>query len=396
MSQWEGLAIVLAIVALGDIVSKVTKGKFPSALVISLCFIVGYWTFLPTDLINTSGVSAAVYNICAYFCIANMATSIPVGEMKRQWKTIIIAFMSVVGICVLGLTLGVLIFGKLLVYSTISGFAGGSGALMVIQEVAAKIGGENQIVVMALIAGSVQILVGYPLTGIVLRREAHRLEGLYDAGELEMLEAVEEKQRGFKPFIWFQQFNSSAVLLFKLGIVALLSYYLNVLTGGAVSGLIFALVLGFLGSLCGFLEPNVLAKAKADGFCFTFMLAYLFSLMSAVTPSVFVVYFLQILGICIIVTIGMGGTSWLCSKIFKGEFTFDMCMGISLNCYQGFPVNVALTREAVETAVSDEKKRAVITSHMMPKMLVGGFTSVTFVSVALANIISPFLAALFA
>ena len=65
MSQWEGLAIVLAIVALGDIVSKVTKGKFPSALVISLCFIVGYWTFLPTDLINTSGVSAAVYNICA-------------------------------------------------------------------------------------------------------------------------------------------------------------------------------------------------------------------------------------------------------------------------------------------------------------------------------------------
>lgn len=396
MSQWEGLAIVLAIVALGDIVSKLTKGKFPSALVISLCFIVGYWTILPKDLISTSGVTSAVYNICAYFCIANMATSIPVGEMKRQWKTIIVAFMSVLGICVLGLTVGVLLFGKALVYSTVSGFAGGSGALMVIQEVAANIGGENQIVVMALIAGSVQILVGYPLTGVVLRREARRLEGLYDEGKLSMVEAVEEKQRGWKPFVWFQQFNSNAVLLFKLGIITLLSYYLNKLCNGAVSGLIFALLLGFFGSLCGFLEPNILAKAKADGFCFTFMLAYLFSLMSAVTPSVFVVYFLQILGICIIVTIGMGAAAWGCSKVFKGEFTFDMCMGISLNCYQGFPVNVALTREAIETVVADEDKRAVISSHMMPKMLVGGFTSVTFVSVALANIIAPFLAALFA
>lgn len=396
MSQWEGLAIILAVVALGDIVSKITKGKFPSALVVVLCFIVGYWTILPTDLITTSGISSGVYNICSYFLIANMATSIPVAEMKRQWKTILVAVMAVAGICALGLTLGILLFGKLLVYSTISGFAGGAGALMVIQEVAANIGGDTPIVVMALIAGSVQVLVGYPLTGIVLRREARRLEGLYDEGKLSMLEAVEEKQRGWKPFVWFQQFNSSAVLLFKLGIIALLSYYLNVLCKGAVSGLIFALILGFFGSLCGFLEPNILAKAKADGFCFTFMLAYLFSLFSAVTPSVFIVYFLKILGICIIVTIGMGLTSWACSKVLKGEFTFDMCMGISFTCYHGFPVNVALTREAIETAVSDETKRQVISSHMMPKMLVGGFTSVTFVSVALANIIAPFLAALFA
>ena len=45
---------------------------------------------------------------------------------------------------------------------------------------------------------------------------------------------------------------------------------------------------------------------------------------------------------------------------------------------------------------TDETKREVITSHMMPKMLVGGFTSVTFASVALANILAPYLAALFA
>lgn len=124
--------------------------------------------------------------------------------------------MAVVGICVLGMTVGVLIFGKELVYSTVSGFAGGSGALMVIQEVAAKIGGENQIVVMALIAGSVQIIVGYPITGIVLRREARRLETMYDQGQLSMVESVEESQHGWKPFVWFQQFGSSAVLLFKL------------------------------------------------------------------------------------------------------------------------------------------------------------------------------------
>jgi len=91
----------------------------------------------------------------------------------------------------------------------------------------------------------------------------------------------------------------------------------------------------------------------------------------------------------------MAAASFLCSKVFKNDFSFDMCMGISFTCYHGFPVNIALTKEAIEAAVPEEDKREIITSHMMPKMLVGGFTSVTFVSVALANIISPFLAALF-
>ena len=114
------------------------------------------------------------------------------------------------------------------------------------------------------------------------------------------------------------------------------------------------------------------------------------------TPALFITYFVQIFILCLIVTCGMAITAWLCSKVLKGEFTFDMCMGISLTCYHGFPVNVALTKEAIDAVISDEEKRAVITSHMLPKMLVGGFTSVTFVSVALANIISPFLAALYA
>lgn len=395
MSQWEALAIILLIMGLGDIVSKLTRGKVPSALVIVLCFVIGYWTILPGDLIGTSGISTGVYNICSYFLIANMATNIPVDEMKRQWKTIIVAVMAVLGICALGLTLGTLLFGKLLVFSTISGFAGGAGALMVIREVSERIG-ANEIVVMALICGNVQTLIGYPLTGVVLRREALRMEKLVDEGRLTALEAIEEKQRGWAPFIKFQKFSTSAVMLLKLGIVALLSYYLSKLTNGAVSGLIFALLLGFFGSLVGFLEPNILGKARADGFCFTFMLAYLFSLFSAVTPSLFITYFVKIFLLAIIVTVGMALAAWICSKVFKGdEFSFDMCMGIAFTCYHGFPVNVALTNEAINAAVEDPKKRQIIESHMMPKMLVGGFTSVTFVSVALANIIAPFLAALF-
>ena len=336
MSQWEALAIILLIMALGDILSKVSKGKLPSALVIVLCFVIGYWTILPGDLITTSGISTGVYNICSYFLIANMATSIPLAEMKRQWKTIIVAVMAVAGICALGLTVGILIFGKLLVFSTISGFAGGSGALMVIQEVSQRIGAE-EIVIMALICGNVQTLIGYPLTGVVLRREARRMEMLCDSGKLSLLEAAKENDYGWKPFVWFQQFSSPAVLLFKLGIVTLLSGWLSELTGGAISGLIFALILGFLGSLCGFLEPNILAKAKCDGFCFTFLLAYLFSLFSAVTPSLFVTYFVKILILAVIVTLGMAIAALICSKIFGGEFTFDMCMGICFPFYHGYP-----------------------------------------------------------
>lgn len=144
--------------------------------------------------------------------------------------------------------------------------------------------------------------------------------------------------------------------------------------------------------MTGFLGDDALAKAKADGICMTFMLAYLFGLFSATTPSIFFSMFFRILGLAVISTIGMYIMAYLACKVFKG-ITFGMCMGIILTCYHGFPVNIMLTEEAVDSVISDPEEKSVIKSQLLPKMLVGGFTSVTFVSVLLASICASILGA---
>ena len=53
-----------------------------------------------------------------------------------------------------------------------------------------------------------------------------------------------------------------------------------------------------------------------------------------------------------------------------------------------------LTEEAIDNVIEDKEEREVIASRMVPMMLVGGFTSVTFVSVLLASICASMLAAM--
>ena len=50
MTQMLSLLFILAIMGFAEIVSKLTKGKIPSALILALGYIVGFWTILPKIL----------------------------------------------------------------------------------------------------------------------------------------------------------------------------------------------------------------------------------------------------------------------------------------------------------------------------------------------------------
>lgn len=387
MTQMLSLLFVLAIMSFAEIVSKLTHGKIPSALILAVGYIIGFWTILPKDIVTSSGISS-MYVICSFYIITNMATRIPVGEMKRQWKTIIIACLGVLGVCLTSFTIGILLFGSKLVLSTVSSFAGGSGALIVIQQVAEKINMPD-VAVAALIAGTSQILIGYPLTGIVLRREARRLHKDYEGSTLEKVEMIDDGNKyRLHLFSKLDKFSSPTFILLKLTLIAVIAIWVENVTG--LNRLVVCLILGFIASTTGFLESDALGRSRSDGICMTFMLAYLFGCFSATTPSIFFSMFFKILVLAVISTLGMVIMAYISSHIFK-DISFDMCMGIILTCYHGFPVNVMLTEEAVDSVITDADENAVIKSRLIPKMLVGGFTSVTFVSVLLASICASIL-----
>lgn len=68
-----------------------------------------------------------------------------------------------------------------------------------------------------------------------------------------------------------------------------------------------------------------------------------------------------------------------------------MSLPIALNALYGFPPNFILTTEAIQSLTEDEKEISYLTDIMLPKMLIGGFTSVTIVSVVIGGIFASFL-----
>jgi hypothetical protein len=69
----------------------------------------------------------------------------------------------------------------------------------------------------------------------------------------------------------------------------------------------------------------------------------------------------------------------------------EMAFAVSLTALYGFPADYIITVEVIKSITEDEKEREILTSRMLPPMLVGGFITVTIVSVILAGIFVGFL-----
>lgn len=93
--------------------------------------------------------------------------------------------------------------------------------------------------------------------------------------------------------------------------------------------------------------------------------------------------------IIVIGVIGMYIFSFIAAKILK--ISTNMAFAVALTALYGFPADYIITNEVVAALTEDEEERIVLRSYMLPPMLVGGFISVTMVSVVLAGIFAPIL-----
>ena len=50
-------AVVCMIMFLGDFVSQKSRGKIPSLLIIAVCFLLGYWTVMPRDILDVTHIN---------------------------------------------------------------------------------------------------------------------------------------------------------------------------------------------------------------------------------------------------------------------------------------------------------------------------------------------------
>jgi len=381
--------VILAIFVIGEIVSAKTKAFVPSVFVAAVLFLLGFWSgVIPKDIIDVSGFSAL--GISAMLVIVvHMGSMLSPGELLANWKTVLISLGSLCGLIGALMLIGARLLDWNTVIVAIPPLSGGMTAAIIMQNGAADLGLE-MLSVLAIVVYVIQGFVGYPLTTVMLKREAKRLMKDYrkedqTAGPEKNQETSGEKKtakRLIPPVP--EKYRSIYLSLLVVFLSVWVSARLEMLTGKVVSRYVFCLVLGVVFTQIGLLEKNCLNETQGYGVFVTAAMAMVFAGLSSATPEMFKV----ITGpLIIILLIGVSGLFLMAVAIGRAmKYSWEMSFAISLNALYGFPPNMIITNEAINSVTEDPDVKEYLGTHIMPKMLIGGFTSVTVTSTLLAGI----------
>lgn len=398
------VVFILLAMAVGDIVSTKTKAFIPSVFVTAALFVIGYWTFFPEDIVSIAGWAQPAAGLAMYMLITHMGSLMNLRELAQQWRTVIISVAGIGGILLMLLTVGRLVLGYETVVVGAPPLTGGVVAALVMQG-AAEAKGLTELAVLAILVFVAQGFVGYPITAVLLKREGQRLLTEYRQGTVPAAASVAAAQTETaviekKPLIppVPEKYNSTYLILLKLAVVAILAdrFAKLVNTGLASMGtdvtlhaLVVCLIFGVIFTQIGFLDRNALNKANSFGWLMTILMAFIFDGLRQATPQMLMQVAGSLIGVIAIGVVGLLIVSFIVGKLLKESA--PMSLSIALNALYGFPPNFILTNDAIKALTDDPAEREHLTGQMMPKMLVGGFTTVTIASVIIGGIFATML-----
>lgn len=392
MSLIFAFVVVLGVLSIGDIISARTKAFIPSVFVAALLFLFGFWTFFPANIVEIAGLGGPVTTLSMLLLITHMGTMMSIKELAGEWKTIAIAMVGIVGIVLGTLTIGRMLFGWEAVVISTPPLTGGIVAALVMSDGAAALG-LDELSVLAILMYVIQGFAGYPLTALMLKKEGNRLLTGYRNGEAQEWLAnkgdasnpkVEEKSkfRIFPPMA--EKYNTTYVILLKLGIVAWAAWVFADVTNEFISKWVVCLIFGVIAAEIGFVDRKPLNLSGSFGFFLTALMAFVFAGLSRATPAMVAKMAVPMIGIVVIGVSGMGLASMTLGK-FLG-YTKEMSFAIALTALYGFPPTYILPDEASKALAENKDEYDYLMDMMLPKMLVGGFATVTIASVIIAGI----------
>ena len=393
------LAFVICggVIILGEVVSTLSKAWIPSVFVTAFVLLMGYWTILPHDFIKSSFLLPFGSTLCVYLLITHLGTIISLKQLMEQWRTVVVCLAGLFGMCLLGYFVAPFFMDRALVIAGLPPLTGGVIAATMMQKAALN-AGLTVASVFAITMYCVEGFAGYPLTSICLKKEGARLLKEYREGKItvsaEELNAVgavtklpEAETKKRLPLQIPDKWNSSFVILTKLGIVAWMASQLGPLTG--ISGAIWALVLGVVFCRLGFLDVNSCVKANSFNIMMFALMMYVFDGLKDCTPDMLLQIIGPMLVLILIGVIGMTIFAWIIAKVLHMSFYLAFANG--LTAFYGFPFDQIITINTCKALAKDDNEYALLMSKMFPSMIVGGFVTVTITSVFIAGIFAKML-----
>ena len=386
-AQWDvqtAFLTMLILVIIGEVISTATKAFVPSMFITAVLFVLGFWTYLPADILQQAGIASNLPTFLVMMMVVHLGTMLDIQELIDQWKTVVVTLAGMLGILVVILTVGTVILGKETAAVAAPPLTGGFVAAMMMQSVAPT----EHLAILAMAVYVLQGFVGYPLTSICLKKEGYSVLKQYRQGTWKAA-AVKAKADtdSAKNYLFPQipdKYKSDFTYLFTMVILTVMSGYLDKLSGGYISKFVWALILGVFATAMGFIEKNVLVRSRSMGFVYTIIMMFVFSQLSSCTPDTVIQLIKDFAILIVLSTVGIAIFSIPIGRKFGMSTPMAFARGLG-SIAGGFPASYTLSVEAAKVCAENEEEYQVLEQHMLPKTLVAGFVSATSGSVFIAG-----------
>lgn len=386
------LFVVLAIFLVGDVVGVSTRGKLSGMMITMLIFLVGFLSgIIPPDIIDKAGLTI-VAKWTPAMVIFNLGTGNNVKQLIREWRTVLMACVSMV--CSIAVILCTIpLIGKEAALVSIPVINGGTIATQVMTQGAID-KGLTVAAALAAVIYALQKLAGAPLASYYGVREANVLMESFrkdPAAHMAALHANIDEKTGEEKIPFWKKHQKYYTATTMIGITAFFAWIANSL--GSLTGInygIWALILGSICNLIGIVPPKVLDQSKSSGILMIAMFGAIIPALAKVSIGDLATLAYQTVVIFAAAILGIYLAGWILPT-WKICGSKNLAIGIGVEQFLGFPSNVVIVREIATTVGQTEDEREYIEAKLGTPYVVAGFATVTVVSVLLAGIFVGFL-----
>lgn len=412
MAAIIALMVVMGFMMVGEWVSTRSRAYIPSVFITAVLFLVGFWTIVPKNIVPQASFGTQFIAITQAVLLVHMGTLMDLKLLLKQWRAVVIALTGVVGTVILAMGIGSLLFSWHTVVASVPPLTGGLVAAF-LMTAGLKAQGITTLVAYPVAMFVMHSMLGYPLTAWMLKRESKRLLKSYPGEpaavnaptahvgvtanhtDAQVTARARNDERAIAPTKSFPKFtarrwqiadayDTPAFMLFKVAIVTALAEWVATLFHGTVNQFIICLIFGVVAHQVGFLEDSVLEKAGVFHWLMYGLLAYIFSNLNIVKISMLSGILVPIVTLIFLGITGMFLASALLAKPLG--FSREMAFASALTALFGFPADYIVTHEVANIMGSTGAEKKYLLDHMLPKMLVGGFATVSVASVVIASV----------
>lgn len=383
---------LIGIYYVGTIINTKTGGRLGTALVSFILMMLGFWLgILPKDMIQTADLEGA-YALFNLTILVNVGTTFRFGELKRQWRLLLIGLAGITGMALLVLGLGGSLFGRKMGMVCFPGLLGGAVAINIMSQAAIE-KGLMDLAAMVILIQATQGLLGIPLIGSGVREECRYLAGEFrlevGAGENAVSNAKEDETVNWGRRIP-EKYKNPIYYLLTAALCGALARGIAVYTAEATNGVLGEACVGILvgAVLChlGFLERSPLEKTGLMPFFMFVMITQMRIVLADLSFQEVLRYLIPLTSMLILAALGMGAAGIYAGR--KLGYRKGMIQAFLFGCFAGYPLNYQVAVENIQILAKSPQEEQYLKDKILPTVVLGSIFSVSIASILIAGFLA--------